>query len=130
MGQKKKKDDGCKKEKLLGAALTARKAVKGGKQEEFCNKSFGSGCDLSGDRHLECCSQFGPPQPFCHPAMLPTSKAELFDLECDFWEERPQLGKTAPITPPQRWGRIDMQERGPPGPPVMAVGFCVWDGMG
>lgn len=54
------------------------------------------------DAAAVCCPN-GPRLDIPSPCMMLrcslTSKAKLFDLECDMWEERPQLGKTVQIAP-------------------------------
>lgn len=86
-------------------------SLSGGKQEQFCYQRHQSGFALSRDIHLGCHSQLLPKQPLGDAAVLTNIKgAELSDLECD---TSPGLGKQLRQPPPQRWGRMDMQESCP-----------------
>lgn len=63
-----------------------------------------------------------PAPEWCSDDAHQTSKAELFDLECDMWEERPQLGKTVQIAPNAAVGHTDMQKLPPSGLFALAGG--------
>lgn len=97
---------------------------------------------LFGDIYLGCHSRLlpkrtplGHPQPLHDVAMLANIKGKLFDLECDMWEERPQLGKTSQIAPTaavgmyRYAGTLSLQavRLGRGRAAVMAVGFCARD---